>query len=105
MTDDEFEQFKNRYDKFLTEIEQPQLFIYLSASTDKLKERINKRGISLEEPIEIEYLDSLGYLYDCFFDRLKVNMDNIDLLTIETDKLSAEQVLSMVLGYLGFSKS
>lgn len=69
-----------------SEIPKPDLVIYLQASTPTLLERIRKRNLGFEKPIDFDYLELLNKAYDYFFFNytdtplLVVNTDNIDFV-------------------------
>jgi deoxyguanosine kinase len=64
----------------------PDLVVYLQATTDRLMERITKRGRDYERSISREYLDALNTAYDDFFFHYSsapvfiVNTDEIDFV-------------------------
>jgi len=62
-------------------LRQPDLIIYLQASTDALLTRIHSRGRDYESSIDPEYLHQLNVAYDQWTNNLK----NIPVLKIETD--------------------
>lgn len=62
---------------------QPDLVIYLQASTENLLARIHKRGISYEKSIDAAYLTELNEAYNFFF----FNYDKGPLLVVQTDEI------------------
>jgi deoxyadenosine/deoxycytidine kinase len=62
-------------------LRQPDLIIYLKASTDTLQTRIHSRGRDYENSIDPEYLHQLNVAYDKWINELK----DISVMTIETD--------------------
>jgi len=62
-------------------LRQPDLIIYLQASTDTLLTRIHSRGRDYESNIHPEYLHQLNVAYDQWMNNLK----KIPILKIETD--------------------
>jgi len=62
-------------------LRQPDLIIYLQASTDTLLTRIHARGRDYESSIDPEYLHQLNVAYDKWTNSLK----DIPVLRIETD--------------------
>lgn len=62
-------------------LRQPDLIIYLQASTDTLLTRIHARGRDYESSIDPEYLHQLNVAYDKWTSSLK----DIPVLRIETD--------------------
>ena len=66
-----------------SEIPKPDLVIYLQASTPTLQERIRKRNLSFEKPIDFDYLELLNKAYDYFF----FNYSDTPLLVVKTDNI------------------
>ena len=64
-------------------IPQPDLVIYLQASTHTLLKRINKRNFSFEKPISNDYIEVLNKAYDYFF----FNYTETPLLVVKTDEI------------------
>lgn len=66
-----------------SEIPRPDLVIYLQASTPTLLERIRKRNLGFEKPIDFDYLELLNKAYDYFF----FNYIDTPLLVVKTDNI------------------
>jgi len=66
-----------------SEIPKPDLVIYLQASTPTLLERIRKRNLGFEKPIDFDYLELLNKAYDYFF----FNYIDTPLLVVKTDNI------------------
>ena len=66
-----------------SEIPRPDLVIYLQASTPTLLERIRKRDLGFEKPIDFDYLELLNKAYDYFF----FNYIDTPLLVVKTDNI------------------
>jgi deoxyadenosine/deoxycytidine kinase len=62
----------------------PDLVIYLQASTDRLVERVRRRGIGYERRIDDEYLERLAASYSQFFYRY----DASPVLIVNSDHLN-----------------
>jgi len=65
------------------DIPKPDLVIYLQGNTQTLLERVRKRNISFEKPVDFEYLDVLNKAYDYFF----FNYTETPLLVVRTDSI------------------
>lgn len=65
------------------DIVQPELIIYLQASTDHLMHNISKRARKMEKFITKEYIQALNNLYSNFF----FHYSNTPLLVINTDEI------------------
>lgn len=82
---DEYQLYEKVYQQLTIDAPQPDLVIYLQASTDVLLQRIEQRGISFEQTISRDYLERLNEVYSEFFlyydgaPLLIVNASEIDL--------------------------
>lgn len=65
------------------DIPRPDLAIYLQASTPILLQRIRKRNLPFEKPIDFEYVEMLNKAYDYFF----FNYSDTPLLVVKTDDI------------------
>jgi deoxyadenosine/deoxycytidine kinase len=65
-------------------LKEPDLFIYLKASTDTLLSRIKNRNRDFEKTISPEYLHSLNISYDKWI----YGIDKNKVLIIDTDKFN-----------------
>ena len=88
---EEFHLYDKVYQQLTIDSPQPDLVIYLQASTDVLLSRIENRGIAAEQGIEREYLERLNEVYSEFFlyydgaPLLIVNASEIDLANSDAD--------------------
>ena len=69
------------FDSMVQFLKEPDLFIYLKASTDTLLSRIKNRNRDFEKTISPEYLHSLNISYDKWID----GIDKNKVLIIDTD--------------------
>jgi len=82
---DEYQLYEKVYQQLTIDAPQPDLVIYLQASSDRLIERIERRGNESERNIDREYLEALNEVYSEFFlyydaaPLLIVNANEIDL--------------------------
>lgn len=67
LDDDEFNIYRQVYDKLFINPPRPDLVIYLQAPLDVLSDRIRQRGISAEQHISSDYLKALNDAYTEFF--------------------------------------
>ena len=67
LSGDELEMYYRVHAALAEKITQPDLFIYLRASTDTLMQRIAMRDRSYERSMERDYIESLNKAYDEFF--------------------------------------
>lgn len=65
--DDEFDLYRQLYDHLSLQAPAPDLVIYLQAGPSKLIERLNKRGVAMEDGISDIYLSRLCEAYSRFF--------------------------------------
>lgn len=88
---DEFQLYENVYQQLTLDTPQPDLVIYLQASTSRLLQRIERRGIPSERTITEAYLRQLNEVYSEFFlyydaaPLLIVNANDIDLASNDKD--------------------
>ncbi len=88
---EEYQLYEKVYQQLTIDAPQPDLVIYLQASTDVLLTRIESRGIAAEQGIEREYLERLNEVYSEFFlyydgaPLLIVNASEIDLANGDRD--------------------
>ena len=64
-------------------IPKPDIVIYLQASTPVLLERIRKRSMAIEKPIDYDYVEMLNKAYDYYF----FNYSDTPLLVVKTDSI------------------
>ncbi len=64
-------------------VPQPDLVIYLQASTENLMTRIRKRGVPFERNLDTNYLDELNEAYNSYF----FSYDKGPLLVVKTDEI------------------
>jgi len=84
MDDRDWQNYRNLFNIMTGYLRQPDLIIYLRASTDTLQTRIHSRGRDYENSIDPEYLHQLNVAYDRWIRELK----QIPVLTIETDQFN-----------------
>jgi len=88
---DELNLYEKVYENLTIDAPVPDLVIYLQASTEVLLKRIRKRGITMENTINEEYLNKLSSAYTDFFHYyndspiLIVNASAIDLINNDAD--------------------
>jgi deoxyguanosine kinase len=86
LDDDEIELYNMVWNVLAPRVRRPDLVVYLQASTDKLFERIQKRGRKYEKAISREYLEALNNAYNDFFFHYTsapifiINTDDIDFV-------------------------
>ena len=80
----DWETYKNLFTIMTGYLRQPDLIIYLRASTDTLQTRIHSRGREYENTIDPEYLHQLNVRYDQWTAGLK----EIPVMIVETDQFN-----------------
>ncbi len=65
------------------DIPRPDLAIYLQASTPVLMQRIHRRNLAFEKPIDDDYITMLNQAYDYYF----FNYSETPLLVVKTDDI------------------
>jgi deoxyguanosine kinase len=87
LDDDEFQLYRQVYEKLTFDSPKPELVIYLQAPTDVLMQRIRQRGNAVEQLISQDYLNRLNDAYMRFFHfyddapLLIVNATDLDLVS------------------------
>jgi deoxyguanosine kinase len=79
----ELELYEQYYALFAEQVPIPDLVIYLQASSERLKERIARKRVPVEQHISDEYIRALAEAYEHFFFHYKAS----DLLVVETSKI------------------
>lgn len=91
LDEDELELYSQVYDSLTLDVPAPDLVIYLQAPIDVLHARIRKRGLSSEQNIKTQYLQSIVDAYADFFYNynetplLIINASEIDLVNNDND--------------------
>ena len=81
MTDRDWQTYKSLFNNMTQFLRQPDLIIYLRASTDTLLSRIKNRDREFEKEISPEYIHSLNISYDKWIKKCQ----DQQVLTIESD--------------------
>ena len=84
MSDRDWETYKNLFKNMVRFLKEPDIIIYLKASTDTLISRIKKRNRDFEKNINPEYLHQLNTSYNNWVK----NEKKLNILTIETDNFN-----------------
>jgi deoxyadenosine/deoxycytidine kinase len=84
LADDELALYQQIFDSLKPQAPSPDLVIYLQAQPDTLVERVQKRGIPMEQGIGAQYLRALADSYSRFF----YNYDASPLMIVNTEHLN-----------------
>ena len=84
LSGDELEMYQRVHQALADKIPQPEVVVYLRASSDVLMQRITQRDRSYERAMERDYIDTLNQAYDAFY--LAPEKSNTTLV-IETNGL------------------
>jgi len=84
LSGDELEMYQRVHQALAEKIPQPEVVVYLRASSDVLMQRITQRDRSYERAMERDYIDTLNQAYDAFY--LAPEKSNTTLV-IETNGL------------------
>ena len=93
LSDRDWKTYENLFDNMVQFIREPDLIIYLKASTDTLLSRIQGRNRDFEKNIDPEYIHSLNIYYDKWISSLDeektliVKTDNFNIFK-DTDQLN-----------------
>ncbi len=85
-----------QYHKYIQDVRDPHLFIFLRASKESLADRIKRRGRDYEQNISEKYLETLNTFYDEFFDQVRAFFKNSSVIVVNTDQKSQDSVLAEV---------
>lgn len=80
---DELDLYDQLYRLLNPRVPPPDLVIYLQASTEVLRERIQRRGLSYERPISFDYIAAVNAAYNEFF----FGYSDSPLLVIQTSEI------------------
>ena len=83
MSKRDFENYSTLFNVMTSQVQPPDLLIYLKASIPKLVEHIQKRGRDYEGSISLDYLKRLNEKYNKWIDGYNVG----NLLIIDADKI------------------
>jgi deoxyguanosine kinase len=91
LSDDEYNLYKQLFEIIHKSLPKPDLFVYLSMSTDRLLEQIKQRGRAYEQNISAAYLEKIHGSYLEFIKQqpslptLIIDANNINFLNNEED--------------------
>lgn len=91
LDNEELKLYERYFERFAGELPRPELVIYLQASPEVLRERIEKKAAPGEARISREYVEEIARAYDHFFfryassDLLVVNTSEIDFVNRNAD--------------------
>jgi len=81
---DELGLYQKMFDTLKPQAPKPDLVVYLQARIETLIDRVKRRGVGYERPIQPEYLASLAEAYGHFFH----HYDEAPLLIVNSDRLN-----------------
>lgn len=84
MSTRDFNNYKSLYSSIISQINPPDLLIYMKASIPTLVDNIQKRGREYEDSIRLDYLKKLN----AFYDQWIASYDMGNLLVIDCDRLN-----------------
>lgn len=84
MTTRDFENYRNLYKNIISQVQAPDLMIFLKASIPTLVNNIQNRGRDYEENIRLDYLKKLNEFYDQWIN----SYDLGKVLVLDCDKLN-----------------
>ena len=84
LSDDEYELYRQIYDRISPQAPTPDLVVYLQAKPETLIARVGKRGIDMERRISDEYLTELAERYSRFF----YNYDAAPVMVVNSENLN-----------------
>lgn len=84
MSTRDFENYKSLYNNIISQLDPPDLMIYLKSSISTLVDNIQNRGRDYEENIRLDYIKKLNEFYDQWIGGYKMGK----LLIIDCDKIN-----------------
>ena len=99
LSDRDWKTYENLFDNMTDFIREPDLIIYLKASTDTLLSRIQGRNRDFEKNIDPEYIHSLNIYYDKWIaslDQRKTLVVKTDNFNIFKDKERLDQIFKLI---------
>ncbi len=87
----EFELFDRIFNMFFNDLPEPELFIYVHSTADRLVQNIQKRGRGFEQVVRKSYLKSVEDIYFDYFEKnthlriLVIHSDDLDFVANEQD--------------------
>ncbi len=99
MSNRDWNTYKNLFNNMIQFIKQPDLIIYLKASTDNLISRIKKRNRDFEKDISAEYIHSLNVYYNTWIEKLdkdKVLIIDTNHFNIFKDEEKFENIVKLI---------
>ncbi len=91
LDDSEFWLYEQLFQILKKRVKPPDLVVFLQAKSEVLMERIRKRNVNYEKPINIKYLDQINQAFNDYFFHytesplLIVNASEIDFVNIKED--------------------
>lgn len=80
----DFDNYKSLYSSIISQIDPPDLLIYMKASIPTLVDNIQKRGREYEDSIRLDYLKKLNEFYNTWIGKYDMGR----LLVIDCDRLN-----------------
>tara|TARA_B100001094_G_C18015431_1_gene712342 strand:- start:35 stop:655 length:621 start_codon:yes stop_codon:yes gene_type:complete len=99
LSDRDWKTYENLFDNMTDFIREPDLIIYLKASTDTLLSRIQGRSRDFEKNIDPEYIHSLNIYYDKWIaslDQRKTLVVKTDNFNIFKDKERLDEIFKLI---------
>jgi len=99
LSDRDWKTYGNLFDNMTDFIREPDLIIYLKASTDTLLSRIQGRNRDFEKNIDPEYIHSLNIYYDKWIaslDQRKTLVVKTDNFNIFKDKQRLDEIFKLI---------
>lgn len=107
LKESQLDAYLNVYKEIERELPPPSLIVYLECDAETELERIRRRGRSVEDPITLEFLDSLNKAVAKEVDNIK---DQLNVITLDSakknfadDETTKQEMLDLVSSYLNKS--
>ena len=98
MSTRDFENYSRLFENISTQIQQPDLLIYLRASIPKLVDQIQMRGRDYEDAIRLDYLKRLNERYEAWIGDYKGQLliFNVDDMDFQENPEDLSQIIAQV---------
>jgi deoxyadenosine/deoxycytidine kinase len=98
MSTRDFENYKSLFDSISSQVQEPDLLIYLRAGIPKLVHQIQMRGRDYEDAIRLDYLKRLNERYEAWISTYKGKLliFNVDDMDFQENAEDASEIINKV---------
>jgi deoxyadenosine/deoxycytidine kinase len=98
MSTRDFENYKSLFESISSQVQEPDLLIYLRAGIPKLVHQIQMRGRDYEDAIRLDYLKRLNERYEAWISTYKGKLliFNVDDMDFQENAEDASEIINKV---------